>query len=81
MDSWKAKGLRKRETYFNCWYIAGGIWFSLLEGVSPGGVYSGQDCFTIHQFMLKMVKAKLPGAPFSSASTVGRPALKKERIV
>lgn len=69
---------KEKGKYFNCVKTAGGIWFSLLLVLKPGGVNSGQDCFTIHQFMLNIVNAKTPGAPFSSASTESRPALQQD---
>jgi hypothetical protein len=35
--------------YFKTSNISGGICASSLEVVYPAGVYSGHDCFTIHQ--------------------------------
>ena len=61
--------------------MSGGICASLLSFDIPAGVNSGQLTFTIHQFRLKIVKAKFPGAPFSSDSTLLRPALWRELVL
>lgn len=70
------RGKVEERAYCRYLKMAGGICASLeLVVYFPCSVYSGQDFFTIHQFMLKIVNAKAPGEPFSSASTVGRHAL------